>query len=191
MRLMVIFVKDVISLMEFILNLYTSYMFAGLTISNGDRWRQLRRFTLTTLRDFGMGRKGMEEWIQEESRHLLKSFEETICERRENLTFPPHESITSAMIHILHSQLSELCDEMFSPSATPVDPAFFLSRAVSNVICSLVFGQRFDYEDKNFLHLLQIISRLLRFFSSPQGQVSRWDSLVQVIEQNRGKETGC
>lgn len=160
-------------------------MFAGLVISNGDRWRQLKRFTLTTLRDFGMGRKRMEQWIQEESRHLLKSFEETKCERREHLTFPPHEFITTAVTHILHSRLSELCDKFFSPAATPVDPAFFLSRAVSNVICSLVFGQRFDYEDKNFLHLLQIISRLLRFISSPWGQVSRWDSLGQVMEQKR------
>ncbi|KAK1899702.1 Cytochrome P450 2G1 [Dissostichus eleginoides] len=42
----------------------------GLGISNGECWRQLRRFTLTTLRDFGMGRKGMEQWIQEESQHL-------------------------------------------------------------------------------------------------------------------------
>ncbi len=131
---------DVVSLMEFILNFDTSYMFVGLAISNGDRWRQLRRFTLTTLRDFGMGRKRMEEWIQEESRHLLKSFEETKCERREHLTLPTHEFITTAMIHILHLQLSELCDKIFSPAATPVDPAFFLSRAVSNVICSLVLA---------------------------------------------------
>uniref|UniRef100_A0A673JS04 Cytochrome P450 2G1-like n=1 Tax=Sinocyclocheilus rhinocerous TaxID=307959 RepID=A0A673JS04_9TELE len=110
----------------------------GLAISNGDRWRQLRRFTLTTLRDFGMGRKRMEQWIQEESRHLLET--------------------------------------------TPVDPAFFLSRAVSNVICSLVFGQRFDYEDKNFLHLLQIISRLVRFISSPQGQLYNvFPKLMQLL----------
>jgi len=59
-------------------------MFLGLIVSNGERWRQLRRFTLTTLRDFGMGRKRMEQWIQEESEHLLKSFEETRCEELTN-----------------------------------------------------------------------------------------------------------
>ncbi|RXN39539.1 cytochrome P450 2G1-like protein [Labeo rohita] len=114
----------------------------GLVISNGDRWRQLRRFTLTTLRDFGMGRKRMEQWIQDESRHLLKSFEETKC--------------------------------------APVDPVSFLSRAVSNVICSLVFGQRFDYEDKNFLQLLQVLSRVVRFGSSPWGQVYQAKALKEL-----------
>ncbi len=52
-------------------------MFKGLGISNGERWRQLRRFTLTTLRDFGMGRKGMEKWIQEESKHLVARINDT------------------------------------------------------------------------------------------------------------------
>ncbi|KAF7665318.1 hypothetical protein LDENG_00147620 [Lucifuga dentata] len=105
----------------------------GLGISNGERWRQLRRFTLTTLRDFGMGRKEMEEWIQEESKHLV------------------------ARLHTF--------------KAMPFDPTFILSRTVSNVICCLVFGQRFNYEDKQFLHLLNIISEILRFGSSPRGQM--------------------
>ncbi|XP_017547262.1 cytochrome P450 2G1-like [Pygocentrus nattereri] len=105
----------------------------GLTISNGERWRQLRRFTLTTLRDFGMGRKRMEGWIQEESKHLLDTFRET--------------------------------------KSAPFDPTFYLSRTVSNVICALVFGQRFSYDDNNFLHLLQVISGVLRFGSSSWGQL--------------------
>ncbi|XP_054477076.1 cytochrome P450 2G1-like [Anoplopoma fimbria] len=105
----------------------------GLAISNGERWQQLRRFTLTTLRDFGMGRKGMEEWIQEESRHLLARIDDT--------------------------------------KATPFDPTYFMSCTVSNVICCLVFGQRFSYDDQSFLSLLQILTETLKFGSSPFGQL--------------------
>uniref|UniRef100_A0AAY4DMF2 Cytochrome P450 n=1 Tax=Denticeps clupeoides TaxID=299321 RepID=A0AAY4DMF2_9TELE len=105
----------------------------GLVISNGERWRQMRRFTLTTLRDFGMGRKKMESWIQEESKHLVDLF-------REN-------------------------------KSAPFDPSFFLSRAVSNVICALVFGQRFSYKDAQLLSLLQTINGSVTFLSSPSGQL--------------------
>ncbi|XP_060928585.1 uncharacterized protein LOC133003016 [Limanda limanda] len=105
----------------------------GLGISNGERWRQLRRFTLSTLRDFGMGRKGMEEWIQEESQHLRGRID--------------------------------------SFKAGPFNPTFLLSLTVSNVICCMVFGERFCYEDKQFLNLLTIMSEMLKFGSSPLGQM--------------------
>ncbi|CAL8363106.1 unnamed protein product [Merluccius merluccius] len=105
----------------------------GLAISNGERWKQLRRFTLSTLRDFGMGRKGMEEWIKEESRHLV--------------------------------------DRVNSTKASSFDPTFLLSCTVSNVICCMVFGERFSYDDGFFLTLLKIISQTLKYFSSPMGQV--------------------
>uniref|UniRef100_A0A8C4RBQ8 Uncharacterized protein n=1 Tax=Erpetoichthys calabaricus TaxID=27687 RepID=A0A8C4RBQ8_ERPCA len=88
----------------------------GLGQSNGERWKQLRRFSLSTLRDFGMGRRNVEEWIQEEVKHLTEEFRKT--------------------------------------EGAPFDPTITLSRAVSNVICSIVFGQRFDYQDKNFVDLL-------------------------------------
>uniref|UniRef100_A0AAY4DTF6 Cytochrome P450 n=1 Tax=Denticeps clupeoides TaxID=299321 RepID=A0AAY4DTF6_9TELE len=103
-------------------------MLLGLLISNGERWRQLRRFTLTTLRDFGMGRKKMESWIQEESKHLVDLL-------REN-------------------------------QPAPFDPTFFLSRAVSNVICALVFGQRFSYKDAQLLKLFffSTLSQLYNIF---------------------------
>ncbi|XP_056297234.1 cytochrome P450 2G1-like [Pseudoliparis swirei] len=114
----------------FLMRVTRSY---GLAMSNGERWRQLRRFTLTTLRDFGMGRKGMEEWIQEESTHLLARIDDT--------------------------------------KATPFNPTYFLSCSVSNVICCMVFGQCFSYDDQHFLSLLKTITETLKFGSSPFGEL--------------------
>ncbi|XP_013390373.1 cytochrome P450 2G1-like [Lingula anatina] len=48
---------------------------AGVIFSNGQKWRDLRRFTLTSLRDFGMGKKTLQESIQHESRLLVQDFE--------------------------------------------------------------------------------------------------------------------
>uniref|UniRef100_A0A8C5D962 Cytochrome P450 2F5-like n=1 Tax=Gouania willdenowi TaxID=441366 RepID=A0A8C5D962_GOUWI len=105
----------------------------GLAISNGERWRQLRRFTLMTLRDFGMGRKKMDEWIQEEGNNLVARIK--------------------------------------SNNGVPFDPIYYLSCSVSNVVCCLVFGERFSYDDKDFLLLLQAINNTLSFLSSVRGQL--------------------
>ncbi|XP_043090076.1 cytochrome P450 2K1 isoform X2 [Puntigrus tetrazona] len=47
----------------------------GIVFSNGDNWKAMRRFTLSTLRDFGMGRKLSEQKIMDETRYLREVFE--------------------------------------------------------------------------------------------------------------------
>ncbi|CAM4591422.1 unnamed protein product, partial [Caretta caretta] len=88
----------------------------GIPFNNGVPWKRLRQFTLTTLKNFGMGNKSTEERILEEAHFLV--------ERLKTLT------------------------------GQPFDPTLFLTHAVSNIICAIVFGDRFDYEDKKFVTLI-------------------------------------
>ncbi|CAI9594702.1 unnamed protein product [Staurois parvus] len=44
----------------------------GLIFSNGNNWKAMRRFTLSTLRDLGMGKRTIEDKITEECHNLTK-----------------------------------------------------------------------------------------------------------------------
>lgn len=74
---------------------------------------------------------------------------------------------------ILHPMLLITVSNLdnFSPPGSPIEPTFFLSRTVSNVISSVVFGSRFDYEDQQFLKLLQMINESFIEMSTPWAQV--------------------
>ncbi|XP_038672650.1 cytochrome P450 2K1-like [Scyliorhinus canicula] len=106
---------------------------SGVVWSNGEPWKQMRRFMLTTLRDFGMGKKSIEEKIIEEAGFLVRKIES-------------YED---------------------QPFSTDVITNF----ATANVICSIVFGDRFDYEDKTFLNIGNMVHESFRLLGSPMVQV--------------------
>ncbi|KAL6092407.1 hypothetical protein STEG23_031765 [Scotinomys teguina] len=94
----------------------------------GPEWREQRRFSVSTLRNFGLGKKSLEEWVTDEAGHL--------------------------------------CDALADQAGYPLNPSNLLNKAVCNVITSLIYARRFDYEDPQF------------------------NKLLKTIEENMGENTG-
>ncbi|XP_078286525.1 cytochrome P450 2J2-like [Rhinoraja longicauda] len=103
----------------------------------GRSWKQQRRFTLTVLRNFGLGKIAFEENILEEVQYLTNVFKAS-----EGRPFNPGPKITSA---------------------------------VSNVICSVVMGRRFHYEDKTFTRLVELLEENLVL------QTTAWAMMYSVV----------
>ncbi|XP_068136111.1 cytochrome P450 2B11-like [Hyperolius riggenbachi] len=70
----------------------------GVVFSNGESWKAMRRFTLSTLRDYGMGRKDIEDKINEESEFLAKAIKAQKGQPFDNLTL-----INAAVANIIIS----------------------------------------------------------------------------------------
>ena len=63
-----------------------------------------------------------------------------------------------------------LKDVFKSLNGKPFDPAKTLMLSVSNVICSLLYGERFEHEDKEFRFLLEKVREIMTlFFKETEG----------------------
>uniref|UniRef100_A0A3Q2Q8X0 Cytochrome P450 2F2 n=1 Tax=Fundulus heteroclitus TaxID=8078 RepID=A0A3Q2Q8X0_FUNHE len=76
----------------------------------GSVWRDHRRFALMTMRNFGLGKKSMEERI--------------------------------------HEEIQCTVDTLVKSLGATLSPQFMFHNAASNIICKVVFGTRYEYDDE-------------------------------------------
>ncbi|XP_033622084.1 cytochrome P450 2D6-like [Fukomys damarensis] len=99
--------------------------FQGLILAHyGPAWRELRRFSVSTLRNFGLGKKSLEQWVTEEA----------AC----------------------------LCAAFANQDGRPFSPSALLNKAMCNVIASLIYARRFEYDDLRLVRLLELLEDMLK-----------------------------
>ncbi|XP_066450313.1 cytochrome P450 2K4-like [Eleutherodactylus coqui] len=72
----------------------------GIAFLNGNNWKTMRQFTFSTLRDFGMGKRSLEEKINEESNCLVEMFKCYKGEPFDN-TMAIHAAVANNIVSIL------------------------------------------------------------------------------------------
>ncbi|XP_056304775.1 cytochrome P450 2B19-like [Danio aesculapii] len=64
-----------------------------------------------------------------------------------------------------------LIAEMLKDEGRSMNPHYIIKNALSNIICSIVFGDRFDYDNKHFEYLLNLLNENILLLGSAAGQI--------------------
>ncbi|XP_056908352.1 cytochrome P450 2F2-like [Takifugu flavidus] len=103
-------------------------------------WKEHRRFALTTMRNFGMGKTSMEDRIRGEIEYIVNTLE-----KNNGKTLSPH-----LMFH----------------------------NAASNIICQVLFGTRYEYDDHFIREIVRCFTENAKISNGPWAML--YDSIPLV-----------
>ncbi|XP_014914683.1 cytochrome P450 2J6-like [Poecilia latipinna] len=103
----------------------------------GPSWREHRRFALMTLRNFGLGKKSMEDRIHDEIQHTIKTLEGSI--------------------------------------GKTLSPRVMFHNAASNIICQVLFGKRYEYDDDMIKTIVKCFTENAKIANGPWAMI--YDSI--------------
>uniref|UniRef100_A0A8C6SGT1 Cytochrome P450 n=1 Tax=Neogobius melanostomus TaxID=47308 RepID=A0A8C6SGT1_9GOBI len=106
----------------------------------GPKWKEHRRFALTTLRNFGLGKQSMEDRILGELQYIIADLENSIG--------------------------STLC------------PQVMFHNASSNIICQVLFGMRFDYNNWTMKEIVRCFTENAKLANGPWAML--YDSVPMI-----------
>ncbi|XP_047195953.1 cytochrome P450 2F2-like [Hippoglossus stenolepis] len=102
----------------------------GVVLANfGASWRDHRRFALSTMRNFGMGKNSMADRIHGELQYIVEAMEKNV--------------------------------------GKIVNPAILVYNTASNIICQVLFGTRFEYDDEFIKVIVQCFRENAKMANGP------------------------
>ncbi|KAM4641216.1 cytochrome P450 2G1-like [Discoglossus pictus] len=136
----------------------------SLGLANGDAWKQLRQFSALTFRDFGLGKKTLQEPIQTEAQYLVEHFRNSNQE-----PIDPSTTMICASSNIIASVIMGTryyySDKKWMAILNNVHEAF-------HIVCN-TWGQLYD-----------TIPNLLRFLPGPHNKIfTLIQELIDVVEE--------
>ncbi|XP_059491009.1 uncharacterized protein LOC132205760 [Neocloeon triangulifer] len=149
----------------------------GVIFSEGSRWKNQRRFTLRHLRDFGFGKKTMDQFIQEEINVLLSAIRELIEKHPEQtktgvdvLSILPAVAINT-LWYIIAGVKHDLHDERFT-------------RLTQNVLRFFRLGDRNSPVDFfKFLQHVPVINRVYKEQKKFANEINNY--VLEAIKEHR------
>ncbi|XP_039105493.1 cytochrome P450 2B11-like [Hyaena hyaena] len=135
----------------------------GVIFANGERWKLLRRFSLSTMRNFGMGKRSIEERIQEESQCLVEELRKTQGAFRDPTIF--FHSMTANII----------CSIVFGKRFSYKDPKF--QRLLD------LFYQTFTLISSFSSQMFELFHSFLKYFPGTHRQIYKnAQEIISFIE---------
>ncbi|XP_005297671.1 cytochrome P450 2C5-like [Chrysemys picta bellii] len=137
----------------------------GLVTGSEKKWRELRRFTITTLRNFGMGKKTMAQRVQEETQYLVEAVADM-----EGEAFDPISSVRHAVSNVV-------CAVVFGSRFSYKDQAFLELLGM--------MGNYSNYFMSPFAQVYNTFPGIMRYLPGPHNKVFNESEKLKNFIQKR------
>uniref|UniRef100_A0A8C1SZS5 Cytochrome P450 2K1-like n=1 Tax=Cyprinus carpio TaxID=7962 RepID=A0A8C1SZS5_CYPCA len=108
----------------------------GIIFSNGENWKEMRRFAISNLRDLGMGKRGSEEKIIEEIQYLKGEFDK-FEEKPFDTTRPVNYAVSNIISSIVYGSRFEYTDPRFTETVDRANENVRVSGSISMLLYNI------------------------------------------------------